>query len=171
MAKRQRKRKPGRLSELEIRTAQTLLAVNPDLSDAAIAKALNRRKSAITTHLHDARLTLAEHAPYFADLLIKGAAIAASKGRTEPAQWALERIRELGPDGKAVVRVIDPLEVVRAGNDHDAGALTVNVGISISQVEPTSSSPSALPEIEVSTYPSLPAEVIGVSLNPEDSDS
>lgn len=174
MAKRTHKRKPGRLGEREKVAINLIHDINPDASFAAIAKILNRRQGAITTYVRTTRDMLRYAAPRYLELHMKAASIAASEGNAAPAQWALERIEMKDEETGDSIRVVD----APAGLDRSLGSvgtgLTVNVGIALSQVQPTAEPHPSL--IDITPEPAriearVPMELAGVSVNPKDSDT
>lgn len=152
--KRSRARKMGRMSEAEKRAAKYLAMAQPDMTDLQIAKTLNRSRAAITKLLDDARCTLSENAGYYVKAHLHATAIAAANGNAGPAQWALEHIMEMDDEGKEHRLVEQPAQRYDTGRMGDGG-LTVNVGLVVSQVAPTT------PARPVLTLPSLPIEEKG----------
>lgn len=90
------------LSLAERTTIETLRAQNVPIRQ--IAKALNRSVSAVYDALREnARDILHGNLDRYAELHQQGAAIAAAKGDTRPAEWALERTKVVEKDTQSAV--------------------------------------------------------------------
>jgi hypothetical protein len=155
MAKRQRKRGP--VSKAETDAATAILAANPEASFAAIAKILNRTKHTIIAHVAGARDAFRHAAPFYLEQHQIATQIAAAQGNAAPAQWALSRISLM--DGDSEVRITEePRQRYDTGPAGGQGGLTINVGLAVSQVAPSSSAP----------FPSVPVlqEVAPIDVTP-----
>jgi len=137
----------GRLSHAEKAALEAVPADMPvDRAAMHLSKVLGRSEAALKAAIIEARERLVDRAPQYADLHMKAAKKAASRGDARPAEWALTHLTS--PDGE---RVIEPLAHAATG----PSGLMVNILMPQNGLGGAKSLPvNGLPAIEAQTVES-----------------
>ena len=136
--------KVGRPSKRMTQTTLEVVAAaamkSPDTIDTtALAKAVHMSPEHVKAKILEARQKLQAAAPQFVDNLIHAAQVAAARGNSAPAEFAIERIAE----GEA--RIIDPPKQQAVSN-----MPVINIGLALGGARTLH---SAEPAVEVQALP------------------